>query len=565
MATFDQPGATADVPRLLVELDPRASVFFSNLRDFLFPRRLPPLDLSSAPAAFWPDVFVNRRLPWFSFLESTAYHVIAFALFIAIAHFLALHPAPVAAPAFDHSQVLYYEPSEYLPPLDTRIAALPESAKADPVYAPQPIVSVPPQADNRSQTIVTPPNIKLKQHVPLPNMIAWSDKETKPELAIPPVPLTPAAEITRLAPRVDTSVVTPPPDVQISRTAPAFSVPQAAIVAPPPALDPANVRTVGELNIAPSEIIAPAPQLLVPAQRTVAGGPGVGNSVTPQVVPPPPSLGKSGEGTDGQSYGSPARVVALSLHPAVDASPIPPAGNRRGSFAAGRDGKLGASGNPGSSAGTGVGRELGGRNGSAKGSQDLPSGLYVGSARATTSAVAGDPAKPEIASAANPSSNVPAARVSPSGKPATPDSAAKLSDAERAVFGDRKFYSLTLNMPNLNSAGGSWVIRFAPAIQDENLPKADLSQPFATRKVDPGYPSQLMRENVSGTVILYALIRADGTVSNVRVLRGVDDRLDRYAKEAVAQWKFEPATRNGQPVEVEATFKIPFRPPKNNF
>jgi hypothetical protein len=30
-----------------------------------------------------------------------------------------------------------------------------------------------------------------------------------------------------------------------------------------------------------------------------------------------------------------------------------------------------------------------------------------------------------------------------------------LSDEERAVFGDRKFYSLTLNMPNLNSAGGT--------------------------------------------------------------------------------------------------------------
>ena len=42
-----------------------------------------------------------------------------------------------------------------------------------------------------------------------------------------------------------------------------------------------------------------------------------------------------------------------------------------------------------------------------------------------------------------------------------PDSAAKLSEPERAVFGNRKFYSVTLNMPNLNSAGGSWVVRFA--------------------------------------------------------------------------------------------------------
>jgi protein TonB len=71
---------------------------------------------------------------------------------------------------------------------------------------------------------------------------------------------------------------------------------------------------------------------------------------------------------------------------------------------------------------------------------------------------------------------------------------------------------------------------------------------------------QLMRENVHGTVILYAVIHADGTVGNVRILRGVDQRLDRYATEAVQQWKFDPATKNGTPVDVEATFQIPFRP-----
>jgi TonB family protein len=153
-----------------------------------------------------------------------------------------------------------------------------------------------------------------------------------------------------------------------------------------------------------------------------------------------------------------------------------------------------------------------------------------------------------------------------------PDSNAKLSEAERAVFGSRRFYSVTLNMPNLNSAGGSWVIRFAElnhesTNRDPSAAAQDLSQPMATRKVDPAYPTQLMRENVAGTVILYAVIHADGSVGSVRVLRGVDDRLDRYASEAVAQWKFDPATKNGAPVDVEATFQIPFKPTRagNNF
>ena len=69
-----------------------------------------------------------------------------------------------------------------------------------------------------------------------------------------------------------------------------------------------------------------------------------------------------------------------------------------------------------------------------------------------------------------------------------------------------------------------------------------------------------MRENVSGTVILYAVIHADGTVGNVRVLRGVDERLDQFASEAIAKWQFQPAMKNGTPVDVEATFQIPFRP-----
>ena len=158
-----------------------------------------------------------------------------------------------------------------------------------------------------------------------------------------------------------------------------------------------------------------------------------------------------------------------------------------------------------------------------------------------------------------------------------PPSATKLSEVERAVFGNRKFYSLTLNMPNLNSSGGSWVIRFAEIDHDSDsntlnrglgssapdaIAAENLSQPAAIRKVDPAYPMQLMRQNVAGTVILYAIIRADGTVGSVRVLRGVDDRLDQFASQAVAQWQFQPATKNGAPIDVEATFQIPFRPPR---
>ena len=573
------------VLRLVVELPSRRRVFFGNLRDLIFPRRLPKLELRSAPAPFWPDVFVKRGLPWLRFLESTFYHVIALALLIAAAHLIALQPRPVVRAAFDRSQIVY-TPAEYLPPIDTRVTPSAAPTKADPQYAPQPIISVPPEADNRSQTIVAPPNIRLKQDVSLPNIVAWSDKEEKPQLWIPPVPMTPASEITRMGPQINESVVAPPPDaaqlarrrqdpnLQVEvvapppefRTSPAateFAAPEPAVVAPPPAFDNAPARQLGQINIARSSVIAPAPQLPVVAQRAIPGGKSSALiGVTPRVVPPPPALLSSASG--GQSFGSPGRLIALNLHPSVGAPPSLPAGNRRGTFASTPEGHPGASGSPGS---TGGGSNHDARGtGSKQTVNDLPSGLYVGNATAASSPMSGgSSAKAESNSPTIVASVHPPRVSSTPVHAASPGNAARLSDPERAVFGDRRFYSLTLNMPNLNSAGGSWVIRFAEIKQDPNAPPADLSEPMATRKVDPGYPSQLIRERLSGTVILYAVIRADGTVGDVRVLRGVDDRLDHFASQAVQKWLFQPAMKNGSPIDVEATFQIPFRPPQTNF
>src|SRR5271165_2414441 len=111
---------SAHVPRLLVELPSWSGVFFSNLLDFVLRPRSAPLELRSAPADFWPDVFVKQPLPWSRFLQSIVYHAIAGALLIGLTHLLALQPRVVTQKAFDHSQVIYYQASEYLPPLDTR-------------------------------------------------------------------------------------------------------------------------------------------------------------------------------------------------------------------------------------------------------------------------------------------------------------------------------------------------------------------------------------------------------------------------------------------------------------
>ena len=544
-------------PRLLVELPSWPRVFFANLGDLVYPRRLPPLELTADPAPFWPDVFVKRGLPWRRFLESGGYHILGLGLLITLSRFLALHPGPLPPSSFDHSEVIYYQPSEYLPPLDTRSSNAAQRQKADPEFSRQPIISVPPEVDNRSQSIVTPPNVNLKHNVPLPNIVAWSNQ---PQLPIAPAPLVPASSLTRLTPQIENSVVAPPPDVRTSTATTAFQAPQPAVIAPPPSVENSN-RQLGDLNIGHSSIIAPAPQLSVAEQRAMPGGIAAAASVAPQVIPPPPTISAAGSSAAG------GRVIALNLHPAVGGPPQPPQGNRRGSFAATPEGRVGASGNPGAS---GVGGSNGGSS-RASGKNDLPSGLYVGStpSPAKSSAIAGAPAPKTATAAVNPklmASLSPPHVTSVPARPLQPESDTKLSEAERSVFGGRQFYSLTLNMPNLNSAGGSWVIRFAELKQNSTADsKQELSAPAATRKVDPAYPLQLMQENVEGVVTLYAVIRSDGTVGDVRVLNGIDSRLDQFASQAVSQWQFHPAMKNGSPVDVEATFRIPFRPQRKNF
>jgi TonB family protein len=567
--------AGGDLKLLIPDVGGR-EIFLQNLRDLFWPsepalRQLEQFEATSAD--FWPDVFVNHRLPWRRFVQSGVYHVLALMAIWEGSQFLTLHHPVIAQPRFSQSDVVYYTPSEYLPPLDTRRPDPAGVRRADPEYSAQPIISLPPESNNRSQTLVSPPNIQLEHDVSLPNVVALLEKVPDPRMPIGPAPAVLASAISRLRPRMERSVIAPPPAMQaVSRES--MAVPQPDVVAPPPAVEAGSTRRLGDINIGRSTVIAPAPQLALAEQRSLPGrGSAAVNRQSAQVIAPPPALSKSAGSRSGGS------MIALSLHPAIGAPPEPPAGNRRGNFAATPEGHRGASGAPGTSTAGGGPRGSGAEK---SGANSLPSGLYVGDPSANSSSIAGNPsAKDSGGYAVNPRllANARSPRVT--GRSMQPQNEGKLSPEESAVFGDRKFYSLSLNMPNLNSAGGSWIIRFAALRPDSTSggpnsgvttsngssggpASENLSAPSATRKVDPAYPLELMRHNVGGTVILYGIIHTDGTVGSVRVLRSVDERLDQFAGEAIAKWQFRPATRNGAPVEVEATFWIPFRPTRTS-
>jgi protein TonB len=150
-------------------------------------------------------------------------------------------------------------------------------------------------------------------------------------------------------------------------------------------------------------------------------------------------------------------------------------------------------------------------------------------------------------------------------RPASPETLhPEPGSVDASVFGRKDYYALTVNMPNLTSASGSWEIHFAElqtktASAGASHEAAQLQKPVPVHKVDPGYPADLMREEIEGTVVLYAVIHADGSVGQIRLLNGVDRRLDASAATAMAKWRFQPALRNGQAIELEAVVKVPFR------
>ena len=544
-SVVDAAESSVNVPTLLVELPPWHRVFRRNLADLLWRRHTPPLRLASKPADFWPDVFVHQPLPWGKFAQSVVYHATALALLWSASLLLPRTAQISERPTFSHEDVIYYSASDLLPPLDTGDNHPPRAAKGDPTYAPQPIISVPPEADNRRQTIVTPPQLKLNRDVPLPNVVSW------PKIA-PQVPIaaTQPASMAERTPTLDMPAVAPAPDVKLASSRQSMQNLASSAVAPAPVVDAASTLRVGDLNIGHTAVVAPAPQLAVAEQRVAAGRTGLGNSK--DVVPPPPSVSGSAGGA------SSGRLIALSIHPGVAAPVEPPAGNRRGSFSAGPQGKPGAAGTP-DIAGSGRGTQ----NSGGGGHTEVPPGLHVGAGPdAKTNAIggsghgngtgggSGESRSPALMAKLSPP------RVSSRPEGQVPNRTAETEEEEK-VFGDRKFYSMTLNIPNLNSAGGSWVIHFAEKNGADD--KGELSAPTATTMVDPAYPLELMNQHVQGTVTLYAVIGSDGAVSDVRVLNSADDRLDQYAREALMRWHFRPASKNGSPVPLEAVVKIPFR------
>ena len=74
---------------------------------------------------------------------------------------------------------------------------------------------------------------------------------------------------------------------------------------------------------------------------------------------------------------------------------------------------------------------------------------------------------------------------------------------------------------------------------------------------EASYPLLAQHMNVEGSVVLQALIGADGVIENLRVVSG-PSILTAAAQQAVREWRFKPYVQNGTPVETKARITVNF-------
>jgi len=584
MASINQPTVRSTAPgpspgvRLLVELEPRLPGILSNARAALLLGHAPrsPWELEFSSPEVRRSVLVPGGMPWRGLFQSAILHVFVICFVWALTNAWLRQDAALRRRLVANTTLTYYHVSPYLPPLETEGQAARIARHGDPARAPQRIVSTPRQPDNSRQTIVTPPRLKLDSDVRLPNLVAWTAtpgpvpvagnvhaKLTLPVLpaeVIPPSVNAPHHTARQSPDLLQSSPVSPPAEAaNLHRRLQTPQQPASEVVAPP--VSPDVARPLGAVNIAQLEATVAAPRLPAPSQQTLATlglsrpASAAGGMAQQPVGPPVPA-----SSTQPIGLGPPVgQMVALSLRPEMPTGPIHiPEGNRRGTFAATPEGHQDAAGTPDSPGGD---PENGpGGTGIAKGGPDgisIGRGGPVPTGAPVVADTVPDTTRPDFKSL--PSLMAMARKPSLREIPRTTPAARRpeVPAEEAAVFGPKRFYSMMLNMPNLNSVSGTCIIRFAEL--NSSGMRGDLVAPVATEKVDPAYPAELIRDGVQGTITLYAVIRSDGSVGEVRVLSGIDERLDQFAREALVRWRFRPATKNGNAVALEAVIRIPFQ------
>lgn len=90
-------------------------------------------------------------------------------------------------------------------------------------------------------------------------------------------------------------------------------------------------------------------------------------------------------------------------------------------------------------------------------------------------------------------------------------------------------------------------------------PGSGIQAPRLLKEVRADYTEDARQRGVSGEVVLEIVVRRDGSVGDIRVMQGLAGGLNDRAIQAVRQWKFSPAQRQGVAVDVIVEVAVEFK------
>jgi protein TonB len=538
------------------------------------------------------------------FIASASIHAGLVCLIYGMSGLTWQQPLPLTREALEREyNITYYRPSDLLPairspkegpktPAGRKKNVMPP--KGSTAFHPTQIVqSAPPKADNPSQTIVQPstPNTVIKQEVKVPNIVIWNVEDTR-------------IETIQMAQKHVSSLLN-------SR----LNAPQALMKPPDPEMKNFE-RSLSELRMGKSEVLNQNPKLaLAPGaspEWKIGSDPdgstakNVERSLSDVRIAKVVTLNQNSKlalapgaspewkiGPDSDSStpfvnvpgalegnGNLRNLVVLSANPGLPGPGgirVPP-GNRTGEFSISPDGNR--TGSPNGIDGGELDGGVPGGGGSGKGSGNgygsggdiaqiqIPGVSVQGGHPDETPTIAGPGRRPRA--------SVTFSKMVTIDEPGDSYNITvvegRSGGAGLGVYGvlsGKRNYTVFVPMP-----GGRWIMQFSEIPESQHQPTVapasgsqlyvspgdTLVQPRPLRKVDPGRPEDEELARLRGMVVLYGVIRKDGGIEKVRVIRSLNPALDERAMEALKQWKFKPAKQNDTPIEVQALFGIPFRP-----
>lgn len=115
--------------------------------------------------------------------------------------------------------------------------------------------------------------------------------------------------------------------------------------------------------------------------------------------------------------------------------------------------------------------------------------------------------------------------------------------------------------PAYKKDGSPVAVQIAAEFDCADSPAYRTIPPKLIQDVAPIPPPRSASSGSGGRLVSVQLtVQTDGVPKDVKVIKGVSDELNQSALDAVRQWRFQPAIRDGEPVEVTVVVQVSFPP-----